>query len=76
MTWIGTPGHIELIKNLNWAKEHCKGVVKVIIAIAKDPNAHPRSIAECFPQMKLSMHIEKIDEITGEFTLKRMDVSL
>lgn len=71
MPWVGTPGHNELVDNLKWAKDHCGGEVRVIIAIAGDKDAHPRKAASFFPQEKLTMKVEYLDEQTGEFTLSR-----
>src|SRR5688572_15784430 len=42
------PGFSELMKNLAWARDHCGGKFKVIVAKAKDPNADPRTIEQCF----------------------------
>ena len=39
------PGHSELMDNFIWARDHCDGRFSVIMAIAKDKNASPRSIA-------------------------------
>ena len=60
------PGFRELMENLAWAREHCEGRISVIIARAKDPNAEPRSIAECFPS-KMKMRVIELDTSTGAF---------
>src|SRR4051794_39640004 len=43
------PGYRELMENLTWAIDNCDRQFNVIVAIAKDTTAHPRSIAECHP---------------------------
>ena len=59
-------GFKEWVRNLAWARDHCEGRLHVIIAIAKDPNASPRSIAECFPS-KMVMRLIEFDPVTGAF---------
>jgi hypothetical protein len=70
--WVGSSGHLELIENLAWARDHLDGEVSVIIAVAKDRNASPRSIQECFPQPNLIMRVAELDETTGDFALERI----
>lgn len=70
--WVGSNGHLELIENLVWARDHLEGEVSVIIAVAKDKTASPRSIAECFPQPNLIMRVIEFDENSGDFTLERI----
>ncbi len=60
------PGCAELMENFAWARDHCNGLFKVIIAIAKDKDADPRSIQECFPS-KMVMKILDFDPETGAF---------
>ena len=64
-----SPGHNELMDNLRWALNHCDGWVKVIIAIANDPTAVPRTIKECGPT-KMQVRVTRLDEATGEFSLE------
>jgi hypothetical protein len=54
------------MENLAWARDHCSGRFRVIIAKAKDVNADPRSIAECFPS-KMVMRLLELDADTGAF---------
>lgn len=60
------PGFRELMENLAWARDHCGGRFKVIMAIAKDPSAEPRSISECFPT-KMTMKLTHLDTTAGAF---------
>jgi hypothetical protein len=60
------PGFTEWVENLAWAKEYCEGRFHVISAIARDKNADPRSIAECFPT-KMIMRLVEFDSETGAF---------
>ena len=60
------PGNSELMENFAWAKDYCDGRFKVIIAIAQDMNADPRSIQECFPS-KMTMKLLSFDPTTGAF---------
>ncbi|WP_082982470.1 hypothetical protein [Mesorhizobium sp. AA22] len=57
------------MEKLRWALDHCDGWVKVIIAIAKDKNAKPRSIKECAPT-KMQVKVMQLDEGSGEFSLE------
>jgi hypothetical protein len=70
--WFGSPGHKELIENLQHAHDHCDGELRVIVAIAKDPTVSPRSIAECFPAKKLRMRLTHLDVATGDFLAERI----
>jgi hypothetical protein len=60
------PGFGELMENLVWAREKCNGRLHVIIAIARDRNADPRSIAECFPS-PMVMKLTHLDVGTGAY---------
>lgn len=70
--WFGSPGHNELMDNLQHAKVHCGGELRIIIAIAKDKNASPRSIAECFPAKNMRMKLTHFDRATGDFVVERI----
>ena len=63
-----SPGFNELMTNLAWAKDNCEGRLKVIIAIARDTKARPRSIAECFPS-KMVMRLTSLDTSEGAFSV-------
>lgn len=60
------PGNGERLENLKWARDHCDGLFRVVITVAKDEKAHPREIAECYPR-DLLMRLVDLDEATGEF---------
>lgn len=60
------PGFNELMENLAWARDRCDGRFKVIVAIAKDQKADPRTISECFPA-KMTMRLTEFDNTTGAF---------
>lgn len=61
------PGFRELMDNLAWARDRCDGKMALIIAIPKDRNADPRSIAECFPS-KVAMRLTYLDTHTGAYS--------
>jgi len=65
--WKTRPGNSERIENLRWARDNCGGLFRVVIAVAKDTNADPRAISECYPQDKLIMRLLELNEDTGEF---------
>jgi hypothetical protein len=71
-SWVGSSGHLELIENLAWARDNLDGEVSVIIAVAKDKNASPRTIRECFPQPNLIMRLVELNEKSGDFALERI----
>ncbi len=60
------PGFRELMDNMAWARDHCGGLLRIIVAIARDRNAEPRSIQECFPS-KMSMRLTHLDTESGAF---------
>jgi hypothetical protein len=66
-------GRTELMENLQWALDHCGGLVRVVMAKAKDVNADPRSIELCFPHPKLVMKVVELDKASGHFVLERVD---
>ena len=70
--WKSRPGFVELIENLAHARENLGGEIHVILAIAKDKTASPRSIARCFPQPNLKMRIIELDVDEGTFVLGRI----
>ena len=70
--WFGSPGHKELLDNLEHALAHCGGQLRIIIAMAKDVKAEPRSIAECFPARGLHMRLIHFDRVTGDFAAERI----
>ena len=68
--WLDTEkerlGAIERRENLEWARDHCNGLVRVVIALAKDVSADPRKANDWFPHAKLVMRITRIWE-SGDF---------
>jgi hypothetical protein len=71
--WRSRPGFVELIENLAHARDHTGGLVHVILAVAKDKDAAPRSIDRSFPQPSLRMRVTELDEDEGRFVLERVD---
>jgi hypothetical protein len=61
------PSAHERVENLKWARDHCDGLFRVIIAVPIDTNDLTRGIAEAFPQPRLIMRLVEIKEQTGEF---------
>jgi hypothetical protein len=55
--WAARPGNRERLENLIWARDHCAGEFRVVMAIAKDTSADPREIRDCFPKEDLYMRI-------------------
>ena len=71
--WRSRPGFVELIENLVHARDNLDGRVHVILAIAKDKAASPRSIERSFPQPNLKMRVIELDESEGTFVLERIE---
>jgi Protein NO VEIN, C-terminal len=65
--WINRAGNRERLENLKWARDHCKGLFHVVLAVAEDEHASPRRILRCNPRPDLVMRITYLDEETGEF---------
>ena len=65
--WKDKPGNRERIENLKWARDHCNGLMKVVIITAKDINVEPREIADCVVQRRMVMKLVDLNEETGEF---------
>lgn len=70
--WKSRPGFTELIENLAHARDHLDGVVSVILLIAKDKDAVPRSIDRSSPAPNLKMRVVELDETEGTFLLERV----
>ena len=51
----------ELIANLNWARNRCGGLVRVVILTAEDVTAEQRKIMYCYPDDSLVMRITEFD---------------
>ena len=71
--WRSRPGFTELIDNLVHARDHLDGVVNVILLIAKDRTAVPRSIDRSSPAPNLKMRVIELEENDGTFLLERID---
>ena len=72
--WRSRPGFVELISNLAYARAHTQGLVRVVLAKARDVEASPRSIERCFAQPNLIMRVVDLDMEAGTYTLSRADV--
>ncbi len=72
--WKSRPGFVELVENLVHARDHLNGVLSIIILVAKDKGAVPRSIDRSFPHPKLKMNVVELDEHEGTFVLERIDL--
>ena len=66
--WLDKPGNHERIENLKWARDHCDGLMHVVVIEAEDARAEPRRIAKSFPQTRLMMKLTELNETTGEFS--------
>lgn len=71
--WSGRPGNRERLENLIWVRDHCDGLFRVAITVAKDTNAQPREIATCAPQPRMVMRLLELDEQIGEFRAELAD---
>lgn len=69
--WISRPGNAELIENLKYARDHCGGKFKVVVATAIDTSAEPREIDEAYPS-KIVMQLVDLNENTGEFRAEQV----
>jgi hypothetical protein len=70
--WRTRPGFVELIENLAYARDHLDGVVRIILARPKDPDARPRAIKHCFPHEKMRMKVFELDTDAGTFKLEQI----
>jgi hypothetical protein len=74
--WIDRPGNRERIENLIWARDHCNGLFRVVITVAKDPDAEPREIDECYPKDDWLMQITELDESTAQFRAVKLQSNI
>jgi hypothetical protein len=66
--WKDHLGNRERIDNIKWARDHCDGLMKVVIITAKDETAREREIADCIVQRRMIMKLVDLNEDTGEFS--------
>ena len=59
-------GNKERIENLKWARDHCRGLFRVVILVVKDKKAERWEAAVRYPT-RLIMRLVELDETTGEF---------
>ena len=57
----------ELMANLKWARDHCFGLIRVVMLAAEDVTAEPRKIVCCYPDDSLVMRITGFDNRTRTF---------
>ncbi len=57
LEWTSRPGNRERLENLRFARDCCDGLFRVVSVKAKDKNAKPRRIVECYPREELTMRI-------------------
>ena len=65
--WEWRQGNKDRIEDLKWAREHCLGRLRVIITIPKDFDAKTREVEDCIVRPDLIMHLDELNEETGEF---------
>lgn len=65
------PGFRELMSNLKFAQDELAGLLHVIVAVARDKSASPRSIAHCFPS-DMTMKLIDLDPDSGSFKAERV----
>ena len=65
--WEWRQGNKDRLEDLIWARDHCRGRLKVIIAVPEDLDAKTRKVAYCWPLPALTMHLDELNEKTGEF---------
>jgi hypothetical protein len=66
------PAVKERYENLLWAQENAGGRFRVVVAVAKDTAASPRAIARCFPREDITMELTSLDQVSGDFTARRV----
>jgi hypothetical protein len=65
--WRNRAGNRDRIKNLRLAQENAEGLFRVVIVTARDLTAEPRAILRRYPHPTLVMHLDELNETTGEF---------
>ena len=64
--WKDMFGNRERIQHLKHCRDKLNGLFRVVITVAKDVNALPREISDCYPLEGIWMKLDKLDEDTGE----------
>ena len=64
--WIARPGNKERLADLLWVQQHCDGLFRAVIVVAKDGDIEPRELADCYPYAP-TMRLVELNESTGEF---------
>ena len=59
-------------EDLQWAVDHCSGIVRVVVAV-RDPKVLPQvRMAECYPCRNLYLRVVHFDPVTGSFMLEQV----
>ena len=66
--WCDHRGNVDRVRHLKHAAEHCDGLFRGVMTVAKDPAAHPREIADCFPWDGVWMRLTSFDEESGAWS--------
>lgn len=62
-------------EDLQWAVDHCGGIVRVVVAV-RDPKVLPQvRMAECYPCRNLYLRVIHCDLVTGSFTLEQVAIA-
>ncbi|PWE57273.1 hypothetical protein DEM27_06450 [Metarhizobium album] len=60
-------GNKERRENIKWAIDHLDGIVRIVMAEAKNPNASPKEALRYWPDRSRLMRIVYFNQKTGEF---------
>jgi hypothetical protein len=71
--WQGRHGNRDRIKNLVWARDHCDGLFRVVWIKTNEPDDRIRKTIERYPDDRLWMRLEALNEHTGEFLARQVE---
>jgi hypothetical protein len=70
--WYKGPGKTHLFKDLDWAREHCDGKVKIVLATRKDADRDPVQATQSRADHDLIMRVTHMDPEIGAFRLEEV----
>jgi hypothetical protein len=70
--WYSGSGRRYFFADLAWAREHCDGIVRIVLSIRKDGEPERVRVAESHADHDLRMRVTRMDPETGAFRLEEV----
>jgi hypothetical protein len=71
-TWYSGPGRRYLFEDFAWARDHCEGIVRIVLATRRESAQDRVEAAESNADHDLIMRVTHMDPETGAFRLEEV----